>query len=645
MTDIFISYARSTERQAHQVAEALRALGYSVWRDDELPAHRDYGEVIEERLAASKIVVVLWSADAVKSQWVRAEANRAREDSKLVQLTLDGGRLPLPFDQIQCAQLVGWNGDTGAAGWRKVVGSIADLMGMEAKNLSPPTSEPVDRLLAVLPFDNLSGDPDMLYFSDGVSEEILQTVSRATPLKVIGRSSSFQFRGADKAAANVAAELKATHLLDGSVRRSGDRVRITAHLVECFSQTTLWTQRFDRDLSDVFALQDEIAEAVATALRTTFAPTPTPDRIDPEAYDLYLKARLKGDWDSDREARLAAIVQLERVVALAPSFSQAWAFLAYAKVVDLRLFPRSSEDSERVRSEITRAAETALGLDANTGLPYAALSYLQPYGRYADKATLLKRAVAADPGDAQSLFTLGIFEETIGRVKDSLRIYEKVIILDPQNEFAVLHCGSIMIACGRGAEGRQLIDGFLAKHSAAEVNWGALLHVESAVGNWVRFEELVSRLPASSLQTGMIRDVVALGRMRRNPDAPGALVVAGMVERELAATGSVGFGFLVVAASLGLMEETYGAVAKASFDHMFDPQGPVPAARWAPGAMFTDVGAKMRQDIRFVDFCARIGLVDYWLETDRWPDCADEVPYDFRAEAKRIGPSAATVGR
>src|SRR5665213_4541571 len=132
MSDIFISYARSTESQAKQVAEALRALGYKVWRDDELPAHRAYTEVIEERLRAAKAVVVIWSAEAVKSQWVRAEANVAREAGTLVQLSVDGATLPLPFNQIQCADMAGWTGDLDAPGWRKVAASVAELMGASA---------------------------------------------------------------------------------------------------------------------------------------------------------------------------------------------------------------------------------------------------------------------------------------------------------------------------------------------------------------------------------------------------------------------------------------------------------------------------------------------------------------------------------
>ena len=124
VSDVFISYARSTASQAEKVAEALRSLGYDVWRDDQLPAHRSYGEVIEERLAAATAVVVIWSAEAAKSEWVQSEADQAREARKLVQLTVDGARLPMPFDRIQCADLTGWTGDREAPGWRKVVAPV-----------------------------------------------------------------------------------------------------------------------------------------------------------------------------------------------------------------------------------------------------------------------------------------------------------------------------------------------------------------------------------------------------------------------------------------------------------------------------------------------------------------------------------------
>src|SRR3954463_10433550 len=129
MSEIFISYARSDEQQAKSVADALTAAGYSAWRDDELPAHRPYAEVIEERLKGAKAVVVLWSAEAAKSQWVRAEADTARAAGTLVQAIVDTTIPPLPFNQIQCADLQGWSGDRSATGWRKVQASVEALAG------------------------------------------------------------------------------------------------------------------------------------------------------------------------------------------------------------------------------------------------------------------------------------------------------------------------------------------------------------------------------------------------------------------------------------------------------------------------------------------------------------------------------------
>src|SRR5947209_4485152 len=132
MSDVFISYARSSATQAQQVAEGLRALGYSVWRDDDLPAHRSYAEVIDEQLRAARAVVVIWSADAAKSQWVRAEADLARQAGTLVQLRIDDLIPPLPFNQIECADLTAWTGDPQARGWSKVVHSVAALVSGEA---------------------------------------------------------------------------------------------------------------------------------------------------------------------------------------------------------------------------------------------------------------------------------------------------------------------------------------------------------------------------------------------------------------------------------------------------------------------------------------------------------------------------------
>ena len=160
MADVFISYARATGEQAQAAASALRSLGYSVWIDADLPAHRIYSSVIEEQLSKAKAALVIWSPEAARSEWVMSEANRAREESKLVQVSVAPIRLPMPFDQIHCADLSGWRGDGQAEGWRRVVESIAALVRTPAQALpasavsslgkGPSTTETERRHLTIL---------------------------------------------------------------------------------------------------------------------------------------------------------------------------------------------------------------------------------------------------------------------------------------------------------------------------------------------------------------------------------------------------------------------------------------------------------------------------------------------------------------
>jgi tetratricopeptide (TPR) repeat protein len=144
MADVFLSYARPNQKDAKRIAELLRASGHSVWYDENLPAHRPYTDVISEQLDEASAVLVLWTADSAASHWVRSEANRALQTGRLVQLRLDDARLPMPFDQIQCADLRRWNGRSNAAGWKMVADSIAALTG-EERPASPPSPAAFNR--------------------------------------------------------------------------------------------------------------------------------------------------------------------------------------------------------------------------------------------------------------------------------------------------------------------------------------------------------------------------------------------------------------------------------------------------------------------------------------------------------------------
>ena len=644
MSDIFISYARPTSKQAQAVAEGLRALGYSVWIDDDLPAHRAYTPVIEEQLLAAKAVVVIWSAEAVKSEWVMSEANRAREDHKLVQLAIDNARLPMPFDQTQCADLAGWSGDEDAPGWRKVVASVREIVGDPRPASSGHSSHaaaigPAEPLLAVLAFDNLSGDTEMAYFSDGVSEEILQTVARGAELKVIGRGSSFQFRGADKAAAHVGNQLKATHVLDGSVRRSGNTVRIAANLIECAGETTLWSDRFDRELSDVFALQDEIAAAVAAALKVAFAPAAPAVTVDPAAYNLYLKAReIRNRGLLSRETVITLIDLLKEATRLAPDFARAWEFLATMMVEHVR-FDRAPDPMVAGRADVVEAAETALRLDPALGAAYQALGQLEPFGRFSEREALHMKALSVAPNDPTVITNASLFFAEVGRMRESYEYAKQAYALDPMYPWAVCWFAATLQFIAAEEECLRLWKSVCERWPDNElIIWGAICAAVE-FRDWTSFDRLVEGIADKGFNSRLLNGTIRWGKTSRTLEPEEVARDLAHARRNLAESGELSMFELTKIHSYGLGEEAFALIEQASFDYMFDPEKGSPNGAEGPSMMFDPIYSKaMMRDIRFVGLCARLGLCDYWIKTDRWPDCAEAVAadYDFKAEARRL---------
>jgi adenylate cyclase len=435
MSDIFISYARSTEYGARQIGEALRGLGYGVWRDDELPAHRAYSDVIEERLGLAKAVLVIWSAEAARSEWVRSEAERARADRKLVQLSLDGARLPMPFDQIQCADLSGWTGQTDHPGWRKVVDSVSELIGASGK-AGKADAQQRKLSVCVLPFANISDDPQQEYFSDGISEDIITDLSKVSALAVASRNSAFAYKGKSTPMAQVARDLGVTHVVEGSVRKAGNRLRITAQLIEAASDTHLWADRWDRDLDDIFALQDEISQAIVAALRVRLLPNERRaiekrGTANAEAYNLYLLARLYLDSGSRGDfQREKAIIRLSRrAVELDPDYARAWAMLAHA----LAVIPKDYRGDDS-NGEVE--AERALALDPSCAEAYAAKARaLLLDNRPEEGLREAERALRLDPDSYEANASAGAINYRLRRFADAARHFS-VLVDQAQADFA-----------------------------------------------------------------------------------------------------------------------------------------------------------------------------------------------------------------
>ena len=430
MADVFVSYARPDEPHSKRVSETLRAAGYHVWRDDELPAHRLYADVIEERLKSAKCVVVLWSIEAAKSQWVRAEADIARAAGTLVQATLDGTIPPLPFNQIQCADLNEWIGDTGAPGWCKLVASAQALVG------PLPVDKPVPRRggrplsICVLPFQNMSGDAEQEYFSDGISEDITTDLSKVSALGIVARNTAFTFKGRSVNVCEIAQKLGVSHVLEGSVRKAGGRVRISAQLIDGASGDHVWADRYDRELDDIFAIQDEISKAIVGALKLKLLPQEKKaieqrGTTNAEAYSLYLLARqywVTGNFgDARREERVMRICS--RAVQLDPYYGQAWALLAFAQSTLRYCFGCEVDDG-------FAAAHAALSIDSNIAEAHCTMARrLEERLLFAEADAKMETALRLDPDSWDVNREIARVYLRDGRIAEAARYFERAVSL------------------------------------------------------------------------------------------------------------------------------------------------------------------------------------------------------------------------
>ena len=471
MSDIFISYARSTAAMAQAIGEALRTQGYGVWRDDEIPAHRPYADVIQERLAAAKAVLVIWSSEAASSEWVRSEAERARAERKLVQLSLDRAPLPMPFDQIQCADLAGWSGDLEAPGWKKVVGSIAELVTRGAASGKSPAPAAKRIGICVLPFANMSDDPQQEYFSDGITEDIITDLSKVSALSVVARNTAFAFKGKSLDVRDVARQLGVSHVLEGSVRKAGARLRITAQLIDGAAGDHVWAERYDRNLDDIFAPQDEISEAIVAALKLKLLPDERKEiekrgTSSAEAYNLYLMARrqfVTGNAGDPR--REEAIIRLcTRCTEIDPGYARAWAMMGQAQH-SLR-FNRGKSGDDGLA-----AAERALELDPSLAEPHALKArHLAEVGRRDEGFAELEIALRLDPQSAEVNQAAALLYYGKRDFANASRFFAKTAELDPTDYAGAGMMVTALLAVGDRDGARRAAEMCLARAEPVMAN-------------------------------------------------------------------------------------------------------------------------------------------------------------------------------
>jgi TolB-like protein/Flp pilus assembly protein TadD len=305
---------------------------------------------------------------------------------------------------------------------------------------SPPVAAdvdvvPADPSIAVLPFSDLSPDQDQGYFSDGISEELLNVLVKVQGLKVASRTSSFIYKDSKQSLAEIAGELKVDHILEGSVRKAGNRVRITAQLIDANTDRHLWSETFDRELVDIFAIQDEIANAIVNALSTELGilqDTPAISVVtvtkNLDAYELYLKAR---GLFLAREHLEDSISLFEQAVEIDPDFARAWEGLAAVySVAESWGFAGRDWDSLG-----TQAAERALELNPVLSMPWAVIGQIATNnGDSITGMVNLDRAISLDPGNATFYLWRGIQYSELGFQNESVADIEQCLEIDPAYE-------------------------------------------------------------------------------------------------------------------------------------------------------------------------------------------------------------------
>lgn len=524
------------------------------------------------------------------------------------------------------------------AALRKALGAAADRLvtirgqgyrlDLEQPFAAPPAAEK-GIVLAVLPFDNLSSDAELSYFCDGVSEEILIRITRHARLTAIGRTSSFQFRGAEKA--HAAARLHATHVLDGSIQRSGDRIRISAHLNDCTSQANLWSQRFDRSLDDIFAVQDEIAEAIAAALELEFTSTDG-GPVDPAVYDLYLRAKERVTRPELMQRNLAS---LEQVVRLADGFAAGWATLAYRRAELMMHCPYDQRGARRatIEQEIARCE----GLDpGHPDMLAARWVLMPPFGSLAAQEALLQSNAVTNRDYVDFLTARAYFQECVGHNAAAVEQASRAARLDPLNPFAMgLHSQALWFA-GQFDEARAAMEFVREKwpdsHHCVAVLIQACVHQQ----DWDAVDRLTDPARLAHHPLREHAGVIPFAQVMRNPGPRNRRRMFDMIARRADATGHIDAQVAVVAAELGFVDETFALLDRCRFGPSGSPHDVFGTHAYRTVLLFPKAYQNLRADPRFVQVCARLGLVEYWLETQQWPDCAADVPYDFKSECERL---------
>ena len=496
MTDVFVSYKAEDRARIAPLVRALETGGVSVWWDAHIGGGDEWRQTILRHLEAAKCVLVVWSKRSVgpAGNFVRDEATRALRRKTYLPVRIDKVEPPLGFGEMQALDLAGWKGETSDPRYEAVVTALRSRFGIKAKVTRTSLIEPkgMDRRtliaggsvaavaiagggawfalrptaaksnsIAVLPFENLSGDPSQAYFSDGIAEELRSDLSRIPGLKVVARTSSEAVRNAD--AVTAAAKLHVNDILTGSVRRSPEMLRISAQLVDGRDGTERWSDVYDRPVGDSLGIQTEIAQKVADALRLRIGPVDKDFRArggtdNPRAQDLYLRAAATARNDDSEAGLRAALGLTEAALAEDPNYGDAMVAKAGRLSQIGTTYAANASDAQSLMQQAEETARRAVAIAPRYPAAHAALGTIYFWTfRFPPALQEFRNFQSLGDPSGVDLATIGWMFSLLRRFDIGLQLADEAVALDPLNPAVHQARANILQYAGRLPEAEQAI--------------------------------------------------------------------------------------------------------------------------------------------------------------------------------------------
>ena len=485
------------------------------------------------------------------------------------------------------------------------------FLGRYSAPLTASPARTTNKSIAVLPFSDLSPNRDQESFADGMAEEILNALAHIKDLKVVGRASSFFYKGKNVSLKQIGSELGVANILEGSVRKQGEQVRITSALTRAADGLQLWSKSYDVTLANIFDLQESFARDIAGELNVVLADPYEARLVDkptdnPQAYALFIEAQTLVSWRIG-DSLPRAIALLEEATRLDPNFARAWAKLAVALAVEPQY---AAADWQTNWASAEPAARRAIALDPKSAEAYAALGYIDfSRRRYVEMVEPAQRAIAIDPNNVTANFWLANQLAATGRTTEAEAVNDRALKSDPGNALLLFYKAGMRIRAGdieAAAKLAQRVDTMGSPLAGA-----ILFAIAARQGNHSRGAEEFAR-GFGAFRTGLSKEDLAAVYRGIYTDEPARQTALAVLARhpsdEFAGT------FLILLGepeqSLTWFERSGTGLSDGYLNWL-----------WWPHAY----ARRVRQHSAFQSFAKRIGLVDYWKQ-NRWPDTCQPAP-------------------